>query len=157
MERPKLFQGVEIKLKRKLIEPIASILLSVLLYSFVLSLDLPSELAIAFRYETPLTLALAALLLYLAYRLRGWIGTTISLAATLVLFALPLSALWSTGMSGSYIIGGLFPYVDAAFYYGDAQQLLQGPALSAQGFKFSVICCCIKQASNAIEFSQVNG
>jgi hypothetical protein len=72
-----------------------------------------------------------ALLLYPAYRLSGWTGTLASLSLTLILFALPLSALWSSGISDGFIVGGLLPWSDASVYYWDARRLLEGGTFSA--------------------------
>ncbi len=52
-------------------------------------------------------------------------GLLLSLSSMLILFALPLSALWATGLSNESIIAGLLPFSDAAGYYNDANRLLR--------------------------------
>ena len=57
-------------------------------------------------------------------------GHFLSLSSMLILFALPLSALWTTGLSNEFIIGGLIPFSDAAGYYNDANRFLEGGVFS---------------------------
>jgi len=110
--------------------PLISITIPLLIYATVLIVDVPTEISIAIRYGFTTVLIAISLLLYPAYRQSGWVGTLASLSLTLILFALPLSALWNSGISDGYIIGGLAPWSDARGYYWDAQRLLEGGTFS---------------------------
>jgi hypothetical protein len=55
--------------------------------------------------------------------ITGWIGRFES-SLTLILFALPISALWNSGISDGFIIGGLLPTGDAGGYYWEARRCL---------------------------------
>jgi hypothetical protein len=61
-----------------------------------------------------------------SYGLPGWLGRVSSLSSTLVLFALPLARLWSTGTSEGMVLGGLLPWSDANMYYWHTGNVLQG-------------------------------
>src|SRR5262249_36126452 len=57
---------------------------------------------------------------------RGSAGTLASLTVTLLLFSLPLLALWAhVGIHGN-AVGGLLPFSDASGYYYDARRLIDG-------------------------------
>ncbi|NEQ25145.1 MAG: hypothetical protein F6K28_39905 [Microcoleus sp. SIO2G3] len=113
--------------------PVIGVTISLLVYAFVLTLDLPREIGFSAKNGlTPVLIAIA-LLFYPAYRLSGWIGTLASLSLTLILFALPLSALWNSGISDGFIIGGLLPTGDAGGYYWEARRLLEVGNMSAWG------------------------
>jgi hypothetical protein len=117
------------RLQRSLF-PILSLAIPLLVYAAVLIIGIPKEIGLAARYDfTPVLIAIA-LLFYPAYRLSGWIGTLTSLSLTLILFALPLSGVWNSGVSEEYIIGGLLPWSDATAYYWDARRLLEGGTFS---------------------------
>jgi hypothetical protein len=76
------------------------------------------------------TLIVVVLCLYLAYRCSGRFGLCVSLSITLLLFAMPLSGLWSNGTTDLFVIGGLIPHSDASNYYGEARRLLEGKIFS---------------------------
>jgi len=121
------------KLLRRSFYPVISITVPLLLYALVLIFRVPTEISFAAKNGlTPVLIAIA-LLFYPAYRLSGWIGTLLSLSLTLILFALPLSALWNSGISGPFIIGGLLPTGDAGGYYWEARRLLEVGQISAWG------------------------
>ena len=110
--------------------PLLSITIPLLIYATVLIIGIPKEIGLAARYDfTPVLIAIA-LLFYPAYRLSSWTGTLASLSLTMILFALPLSGLWNSGVGEEYIIGGLVPWSDASGYYWDARLLLEGSNLS---------------------------
>ncbi len=112
--------------------PIISITVPLLVYAAVLIIHVPDEVGLAARYDFRLgAIAIIGLLLYVAYRQSGWIGTLASLSLSLILFALPLSALWNSGISDGFLIGGLLPWSDASDYYWDARRLLEGGTFSA--------------------------
>ncbi|MDR3576972.1 MAG: hypothetical protein P4L50_24165 [Anaerolineaceae bacterium] len=63
---------------------------------------------------------------YVSYRLPGFAGRSLALTFTLLVFALALSGLWTSGQTEQYILGGIFPYSDAGNYYFDALRALEG-------------------------------
>ena len=63
---------------------------------------------------------------YLAFRPKTAVGTLAGLTLTMLLVALSVSALWTSGKTENGIIGGLLPYKDAKNYYFGALQLLNG-------------------------------
>lgn len=104
-----------------------------LAYSAVLVIGIPST--VSFMLLTPdstfLFIVILFLLFYFAYCPSGWIGTLTSFSATLILFALQLSTVWSSGGNNSlYLQIGLFPVSDARHYYSGALNLLEGGRLS---------------------------
>jgi hypothetical protein len=118
------------KLVQRSLYPLLSFTIPLLLYAAVLVSGVPNQVAIAARYDLTTVVVAIALLVYPAYRLPGWIGTLASLSLTLILFALPLSALWNGGISDTLIVGGILPWSDASSYYWDARRLLEGATFS---------------------------
>ncbi|NPV86591.1 MAG: hypothetical protein HPY45_11365 [Anaerolineae bacterium] len=102
------------------------IILALLLYTAVLVLPLPAAIGEAARFSRLLIIPIIAIVLYAAYAARGTWQSMLAPCATLVLFALPLAGLWSSGANEQNIIAGLIPYSDASGYYGDALRLLNG-------------------------------
>ena len=70
------------------------------------------------------------LVLYLAFRLKGWPGSFVSSTLTLSIFALALSGVWATGQTESGLLSGVIPMFDSATYYGDSLRLLAGQEFS---------------------------
>lgn len=105
---------------------IFSILIPLLIYWFVLSIDIPSEFISPIRYDFSLFLLGIVAVLWLTYAVPGLLGRTLALSTTLILFALALTTLWSTGASEAFTIGGLFPFSDAHGFYTNARRLLEG-------------------------------
>ena len=116
---------------KTVVKTIISLIIPILIYASILAIDLPEELGSAARYGVSWLLAGLALLLYVSYGLPGWLGRVSSLSSTLVLFALPLARLWSTGASEAMVLGGLLPWSDANAYYRHASNLLQGLSMEA--------------------------
>jgi hypothetical protein len=102
------------------------VLASLGIYIAALLIPLSKSIGLLFRSGFTTVIPLLGLLLYLAFRLEGWKGRFAVLALTLTAFALPVSALWSSGQSESYLLGGLLPFSDAGYYYQDALRLLNG-------------------------------
>lgn len=119
------------KLVQRSLYPFIGLIISLLLYAAVLIVRLPPEIGLTARNGLFPVLIAIALLLYPAYRRSGWTGTLASLSLTLILFALPLSGLWNSGVSEDVVIGGLLPWSDASGYYWDAKRLLEGGTFSA--------------------------
>lgn len=100
--------------------------LPLVLYWVVLGLRIPYALSGQLsRYSTILFLAVLASY-YLAFRQRGSISASAGLTLTMLLVALSVSYLWSSGRSDTDILGGLLPYKDAKNYYFGALQILNG-------------------------------
>lgn len=121
--------------------PVLSILFSTIVYAVVLFVGVPKEISLAPGSQGSLLLFLVVpFLLLVAYYWSGWIGTLIGLTLTLVVFGLPLSGLWTSGISTSALIGGLLPFSDAGGYFNDARRLLDGvlfPDFSARRSMFA--------------------
>lgn len=66
------------------------------------------------------------LVLYLGFRLKGWLGSFLSIALTLSTFALGLAGVWAAGTTESGLLGGVIPMFNSANYYTDALRLLAG-------------------------------
>jgi hypothetical protein len=97
------------------------------LYALVLTLPLPPPIGLTVRYKPLVAILLIFLGLYPTYRYAGRVAASASLTLTLVLFALPLTGLWNSGVSEfPAIVSGLFPSIDALYYYEDARRLLEG-------------------------------
>jgi len=77
-----------------------------------------------------LVIPIAALVLYLSFRIPNRIGDLISMTVSLSLFAMPLAGLWASGYTQSSILSGLIPLNDAELYYTDALRLMDGTAFS---------------------------
>ena len=92
--------------------------------------NLVRPLSLSARTGFNFAVLLLFLLLYLSFRLRGWMGRTLSLVVTLALFALALAGLWATGQTQSTVLSGIVPLYDAADYYSDASRLLVGQDFS---------------------------
>lgn len=71
-------------------------------------------------------LIIAPGILYFSYQRTGRLGKLLPLCFTILLFMLPLSALWLDLRSTGSILGGFLPYNDASDYYTDALGLLDG-------------------------------
>jgi len=82
------------------------------------------------RTSFGVTILVATLGMYFAYRIPGKLGQLLGMAATLSLFAMPLAELWNSGQSQPTILNGLIPLYDAGMYYIDALRLMNGEAFS---------------------------
>jgi hypothetical protein len=114
----------------RLLYSVLSITIPLLIYAAILIIGGSQAVGLAVRYDFTYGLVAFIFVLYLTYRLAGWTGTLVSCTLTLTLFALALSALWNSGVSDAYIIGGLLPWSDASGYYWDARRVLEGGTFS---------------------------
>lgn len=97
------------------------------IYIGVLGLGLPAALGLAWRVGLLPLYIVAGIALYPAFRASGRLGQMAALVLTLVFFALPLTAMWSSGtIERPAFVGGLLPWKDASGYYRDARLLLEG-------------------------------
>lgn len=113
------------------LQTLISIICPLLIYITILMVRIPKEIGLTALHSF-IPVLVTILLFYPAYRLSGWLGRTASLSLTLILFALPLSGLWNSGLT-IVAIGGLLPFdaSDASGYYLDALRLLEGGTMSA--------------------------
>jgi hypothetical protein len=99
------------------------------LFAAALLVELPpSLLADSYHLTLPVLTWAGVPVALLLYR-RSWLGTVGALAIAVVLFALPLRALWQDVVNHSSAVGGLLPASDAGGYYADALRLLSGEPL----------------------------
>ena len=106
---------------------------SAALFTLILANRSPNLLrpvSMSLRTGFGLVIPLAALVIYLAFRIPNRLGDFLSMAATLSLFAMPLAGLWASGQSQSTILSGLIPLFDAETYYMDALRLMNGSPFS---------------------------
>jgi len=108
-----------------------SLLLPLALYAAFVYFPLPAKYGLLLRYDVKVTLLLAAVAACLAFFPKGRLGTLCGLGLALVLFALPLSGLWASGVFEADTVSGLLPWMDASGFYRDAQRLLEGGLLSS--------------------------
>lgn len=108
------------------------ILLAVPLLIFTASLvgRMPLRVSQEFRYSLILVAMLLLALFLVAFSMRGRAGRLAALSITLLVFAMPLSALWAGAFNESFIFKGLIPFSDAGGYFYDAKRLLEGGLLS---------------------------
>lgn len=87
-------------------------------------------LSLALRTGFGLVIPAAAILVYVAFRIPGRMGTLSGMTLTMSLFAMPLAGLWASGQAQSTVLSGLIPLYDAELYYVDALGLLNGSRFS---------------------------
>jgi hypothetical protein len=105
---------------------IAGIIGVLLVYAIALTFPIPAEIGLTMRYS-PFVPLIAIPLLYPLYRRPEPLAFCLSFCVTLVLFALPLSGLWNSGISEfPTLAGGLLPLADGVNYYQDARRILEG-------------------------------
>jgi hypothetical protein len=101
-----------------------------LLYGVILVIPISYSISKAFAfYSVPLFLA-TLILYYINFRLPEkfhWLG---GFSLTLILLALRLSFLWTSGYSTDKLIGGLIPFRDAFDYYHGAKFISVGQLIS---------------------------
>jgi hypothetical protein len=87
-------------------------------------------LSMNMRFGFTWVIPLLVVVLYISFRLHGWLGKLTRITATLSLFALALAGVWASGHTQSTYISGLIPLYDAQVYYVDALRLLAGRSMS---------------------------
>jgi hypothetical protein len=110
-----------------------SLVIGLLTFTLILlnrSPNLLRPISLILRTGFTLVIPLATIAIYLAFRLRGWLGEVASLTLTLALFAFPLAGLWASGQSQPTVLSGLIPLYDAEAYYIDSLRLLAGQDFS---------------------------
>lgn len=86
--------------------------------------------SITLRTGFNLSVLLCLMILYITFRLKGWLGRFSSLVFTVALFAFGLAGLWAIGQTQPTILMGILPLFDASDYYSDALRLLAGQDFS---------------------------
>lgn len=124
---------IALNFKKVNIIGIGAWLLPVIAFWLVLGFQIPYSLTKFFhRYELPVFLGVL-ILFYLSFRLKGKQSVLAAFGLTMLLFALTLSYLWTSGFSDNFIISGLLPYKDAKNYYLGANLLLNGLPIRIAG------------------------
>jgi hypothetical protein len=104
-----------------------------LLFWLVLAIETPYSFTQYFhRYNLVVFLGVF-LLFYLSFRLRGNQSVLTVLGLIMLLFALTLTYLWTSGFSDNFLISGLLPYKDAKNYYLGANLLMNGFPIRVAG------------------------
>ncbi|OQX65385.1 MAG: hypothetical protein B5M51_00915 [Anaerolinea sp. 4484_236] len=114
---------------RNQIVSIAIWAIPILLYIFILIIKIPYSFSSFFRYYSVTLFFLTLILYYFSFRLPGNLGQIAGFSVTMILFALALSYMWSSGFSDNGILGGLLPYKDGYYYYNGARLLSIGHLL----------------------------
>ena len=112
---------------------LASVLIGVLVFVAILIVGMPTQLEAMTGRGVDWTFFAGALLLYVAYRVPGWLGMTLAWSLSLAPFAIVLSGLWHSNFGEYSAIGGLLPWSDASNYYHESRRLLEGYQLSSWG------------------------
>jgi hypothetical protein len=102
-------------------------LVAFVLYLPIYLLPLPPQLVTrGIAVTDELLLILFCALIYVAFVRDGWMWKALGLAATLILFTLPLLRVWKTAASGNNMVLGLMPFIDAQGFYSDSLRLMAG-------------------------------
>jgi hypothetical protein len=107
------------------------IALAIIIFFALLTLTVPTSLSLNARNGYLVPLIFSILVAFFLSLKNNSCSLMLSLSSMLILFALPLSALWTTGLSNGFVIGGLLPFSDAALYYNDANRLIEDGMFSA--------------------------
>jgi hypothetical protein len=119
--------------KKSVIEFFFFFLFGILIFVITLNLPISEKSSYLFRHGFSLWLLGALIILSFSLRLRTVVGKFLTVFLILILFALPLTALWQQGYGEMQIIGGLLSFSDSARYYHEANRLLFGFPLTDFG------------------------
>ena len=112
---------------------IAAWLIPAILFWLVLASEIPYSFTQYFHQFVPVLFLAILFLFYLSFRLKGELSVLMGFGLSMLLFALALSFLWTSGFSDNFLIGGLLPYKDAKNYYIGANLLLNGLPIRVAG------------------------
>lgn len=115
------------------ISNLAAWLIPAVFFWVILALEIPYSVTRYFHNFNPLVFLSVLVLFYLSFRWGGSQSTLVIFGLTMLLLALPLSFLWTSGFSDNFLIGGLLPYKDAKNYYIGANLLLNGLPIRVAG------------------------
>jgi hypothetical protein len=108
---------------------LTQILISIIFFVIVLHIDIPQDIG-KFLNNNFFMLIISIIAFYLCTQVKK-AKTFISLLVLLLLFAIPLSYYWTTGVSTQKIVGGLIPHRDSMYYYLDARNVLNGKLINS--------------------------
>ncbi len=109
---------------------VLNIIIPLLFYGIILAIPIPYWISKSFAFYSIPFFLLILILYYLNFRLPEklrWLGGA---TLTLILLALRLSFLWTSGYSNDMVIGGLLPFRDAFDYYHGAKFISVGQLIS---------------------------
>ncbi len=104
----------------------ANLFVSFAFFAGILIFPLPVAVTSFFKWYSPLLFLTIFLAYAIIFREKNTFGKSASLMLTMVIFALALSFMWTSGYSDNKIIGGLLPYKDAFSYYNSARAITSG-------------------------------
>ncbi len=107
-----------------------NIIVPLFFYGILLAIPIPYSISKTFVFYSIPFFLLILILYYLNFRLPEklcWLGGA---TLTLILLALRLSFLWTSGYSNDMVIGGLIPFRDAFDYYHGAKFISVGQLIS---------------------------
>jgi hypothetical protein len=112
---------------------VAAWLLPAVAFWSVLAFEIPYSFTRYFHRYWLIVFLGVLFLFYLSFRLQGSQSILAAFGLTMLLCALTLSFLWTSGFSDNFIISGLLPYKDAKNYYLGATLLLNGLPIRSAG------------------------
>jgi len=119
--------------KRISVSSIAAWLIPAILFWVVLTIEIPYSFTRYFHSYEPVVFLFLLPLFYLSFRLKGDWNVLATFGLTMLLYALTLSFMWTSGFSDNFIISGLLPYKDAKNYYLGANLLMNGLPVRVAG------------------------
>jgi hypothetical protein len=108
-----------------------------MVFALIISIKIPYTFSFFFSEYSILLFFFCWILFSLSFYFQGWKGWLFGLGITLILFALPLSFKWTSGISNNQIIAGLLPYKDSNYYYNGALNILSGNMISSNNLPSS--------------------
>ncbi len=108
---------------------LTTIFISISLFVIVLRIGIPQSIGKLFN-NTFFMLIISIFAFYLCTQVKK-VKAFISLLVILLLFAIPLSYYWTTGVSTQKIVGGLIPHRDSMYYYLDTRNILNGKLINS--------------------------
>ena len=105
-------------------------LIAFLFFTFNRDLIFLHSLSMVLRTGYTIVIPSVFVILYLTFRIHGWLGELVSLFVTLSIFGLALTGIWASGQTESGILSGVIPMFDSTDYYVDSLRLLAGKEFS---------------------------
>jgi hypothetical protein len=112
---------------------LAAWLIPLLGFWLLLAFEIPDSFTQYFHHYNLIVFLGVLLLFYLAFHLKDNQSVLAVLGLIMLLLALTLSYLWTSGFSDNFLISGLLPYKDAKNYYLGADLLLNGFPIRVAG------------------------
>ncbi len=108
---------------------LSTILIPISLFVIALRIGIPQDIGQFFNNSFFMFL-ISLIAFYLCTRVKK-AKAFITLLVILLIFAIPLSYHWVTGVTTQKIVGGLIPHRDSMYYYLDAQNALNGKLINS--------------------------